>query len=52
MRRAVRNNMRFLVFGSLNIDHVYKLEHFVKIGETIASETYEKNEGGKGLIKR
>ena len=41
--------MRILDFGSLNIDHVYSLDHFVRAGETIASENYQRNEGGKGL---
>ena len=26
--------MKILNFGSLNIDHVYKVPHFVKKGET------------------
>jgi len=41
--------MKTLVFGSLNIDHVYQLEHFVQPGETTASHHYEKHAGGKGL---
>lgn len=41
--------MKTLVFGSLNIDHVYQLDHFVQPGETIASSGYEKHAGGKGL---
>ncbi|MBF0443556.1 MAG: ribokinase, partial [Oligoflexales bacterium] len=36
-------------FGSLNIDHVYSVEHFVRPGETIASLNYQKFCGGKGL---
>ncbi len=31
--------MRILVFGSLNIDNVFSVDHFVKKGETLlASE--------------
>lgn len=41
--------MKLLVFGSLNIDHVYHLPHLVREGETISSECYERNEGGKGF---
>ena len=38
-----------LNFGSLNIDYVYSLEHFVRAGETISSSKMEKFPGGKGL---
>ena len=41
--------MKFLVFGSLNIDHTYQLPHLVQEGETLASTAYAKNEGGKGF---
>lgn len=41
--------MKLLDFGSLNIDHVYQLDHLVREGETLASSRYNKNEGGKGL---
>lgn len=41
--------MKLLVFGSLNIDHVYQLPHFVRDGETIASTRYDRHSGGKGL---
>lgn len=41
--------MKILVFGSLNIDHVYRLSHLVREGETLSSSHYEKHEGGKGL---
>ncbi|MBR4443170.1 MAG: ribokinase [Clostridia bacterium] len=40
--------MKTLVFGSVNIDHVYRLSHLVREGETISSGEYRKNEGGKG----
>jgi ribokinase len=29
--------MRVLCIGSLNIDHVYRVDHLVRPGETIAS---------------
>lgn len=41
--------MKALVFGSLNIDHVYEVEHFVQPGETLASERLQFFCGGKGL---
>ena len=41
--------MKFLVFGSLNIDHVYKVRHLVREGETVSSLTYDTLPGGKGL---
>lgn len=40
---------RILNFGSLNIDYVYKLEHFVRPGETISSDSLTLFCGGKGL---
>lgn len=41
--------MRVLNFGSLNIDYVYGVEHFVRKGETISSKSLDVYEGGKGL---
>lgn len=41
--------MRALVFGSLNIDYVYQVEHFVRRGETLASFSLQRFSGGKGL---
>ena len=41
--------MQVLNFGSLNIDHVYTVDHFVAPGETLASSGYRVNAGGKGL---
>ncbi len=38
-----------LNFGSLNIDHVYQVEDFVRPGETIPSIGYNRVPGGKGL---
>ncbi len=36
-------------FGSICIDHVYAVEHFVKPGETLTSDDYSVHPGGKGL---
>lgn len=41
--------MRVLNFGSLNIDHVYQVDHIVMPGETLSSENLEFVPGGKGL---
>jgi ribokinase len=41
--------MKILCLGSLNIDHVYSVDHFVKPGETIPCRQYQKYCGGKGL---
>ncbi|TET10753.1 MAG: ribokinase, partial [Candidatus Thorarchaeota archaeon] len=41
--------MKIINFGSLNIDHVYQVEHFVQPGETIPSSGYQIHSGGKGL---
>ena len=40
--------MKIINFGSINIDHVYCVEHFVKPGETLRSESYNVFSGGKG----
>jgi len=36
-------------FGSINIDHVYRVKEFVKPGETLPSLSYRTFPGGKGL---
>jgi len=41
--------MRILNFGSLNIDYVYSVDHFVRAGETLSSDSLESFCGGKGL---
>jgi ribokinase len=41
--------MRIFVFGSLNVDKVYKVKAFVREGETINSLSYQEFPGGKGL---
>lgn len=35
-------------FGSINIDHVYRVPHFVRPGETMTSNAYQQVLGGKG----
>lgn len=40
---------KVLCFGSLNIDYTYKVEHFVKKGETLSSQGLVVSSGGKGL---
>ncbi len=35
-------------FGSINIDHVYRVPHMPALGETLAVMSYEKFLGGKG----
>ena len=40
---------RVLNFGSLNLDYVYSVDHFVKPGETMSAKTQKINPGGKGL---
>ena len=42
-------DMRILNFGSLNIDYVYAVDHFVRPGETLASARRDVFSGGKGL---
>ena len=41
--------MKILNLGSLNIDHVYRVPHFVRPGETLAATEFVRNAGGKGL---
>ena len=41
--------MKILSFGSLNIDYVYKVSHFVKKGETLSAKELNVYTGGKGL---
>ena len=41
--------MRVLNFGSLNLDYVYAVDHFVMPGETISSTSRTIKHGGKGL---
>ncbi len=41
--------MKVLNFGSLNLDYVYNVEHFVREGETLSSTDMNTFCGGKGL---
>ena len=41
--------MKILNFGSLNIDHVYQVPHFVQPGETLSAGELTFCAGGKGL---
>jgi len=40
--------MAVINFGSINVDHVYQVDHFVQPGETLASSDYQRLLGGKG----
>lgn len=41
--------MKIYNIGSLNIDYVYQVEHFVRAGETLSSANMQIFPGGKGL---
>ncbi len=41
--------MKVLNFGSLNLDYVYTVDHFVQPGETLAASRRSVKPGGKGL---
>ena len=41
--------MKKLVFGSLNIDRTYRVDHFVSKGETMSADSMELFCGGKGF---
>jgi ribokinase len=40
--------MNLLVYGALNIDLIYPVDHIVIPGETIRSPSLQKSTGGKG----
>lgn len=40
---------KVVCFGSINIDHVYAVDHMVQRGETISSQDVQDHCGGKGL---
>lgn len=46
---SVASRHMIINFGSINIDHVYRVRRLVKPGETIAAKAYEKFLGGKGV---
>jgi len=41
--------MRILCLGSINIDYVYRVDHLVRSGETVAANDRKEFCGGKGL---
>ena len=41
--------MEIVNFGSLNLDYVYSVEHFVRPGETIRPQQFNRYLGGKGF---
>lgn len=41
--------MRILNFGSMNLDYVYAVDHFVQPGETLSAASRTVKAGGKGL---
>ena len=45
---STEEEMAIINFGSINIDHVYQVDHFVQPGETLASTHYQQLLGGKG----
>lgn len=40
---------RVFNLGSINIDYIYRVPHFVRPGETLASEEFIRGTGGKGF---
>lgn len=40
---------RIFNLGSVNVDHVYRVAHFVRPGETLAATSYSRGAGGKGF---
>jgi ribokinase len=45
----VEKKTRVICCGSLNIDHVYQVDHFVRAGETMPTVGYQVFPGGKGF---
>ena len=43
------DRMNILNLGSINVDHVYAVAHFVRAGETLAGTRYQVFAGGKGF---
>lgn len=41
--------MKIISLGSLNVDHVYQIPHFVQPGETLSATGLSLHAGGKGL---
>jgi ribokinase len=40
--------MRVITIGSLNVDHVYQVDHFSRPGESLIAQGYRRFAGGKG----
>lgn len=40
--------MQVFNYGSINVDHIYRISEFVRPGETLASDNYRMMLGGKG----
>ena len=49
MRQENQNMPKVLNFGSLNLDYVYQVSHFVQPGETLSAVSQLIHAGGKGL---
>jgi ribokinase len=49
LQEPQENDMHILNIGSVNIDHVYMVDHFVRPGETLSSAHYDIFAGGKGF---
>lgn len=49
MNATQKPQPKIVNLGSLNIDHVYQVPHFVQPGETMSSSAYARHAGGKGL---
>jgi ribokinase len=49
MTQQIEVQMQVLNIGSINIDHVYEVDHFVRPGETLDSLSYQIFAGGKGF---
>ena len=49
MHWAGENKMKIVNLGSMNLDHVYAVSHFVRGGETIRASGLTDCAGGKGL---
>lgn len=49
LRKGKKRIMKIFNLGSLNIDYVYSVAHFVQPGETLSSLNLETFSGGKGL---
>jgi len=48
MKNKADTSIRVCNFGSINVDHVYAVDHFVRPGETLNSTSYRMFAGGKG----